>query len=764
MKDIEYEYRNCPIPGGGYVTGFLFGKVDKNAFYIRTDIGGTYRYNKETKRFESLIDYVNMNDLAPTYVAGICTDGRTLGSLYVACGLDGKRDGELLVSKDYGKSFLVENLPCKAHGNKNGRGTGKRLIFDEKKRELFFASYEDGLLSSKDEGKTWKKTSVCGENHLTFVFLLPDTDTLIVATSGIDTKLSEKRRGHSLYISYDRGNTFEKMEEPETGVIEGSRMSGLVGHRYAYDGKYFYVTANHTGERAYVVESGYSSDCGQVIGGMVLRYSFLESGKISKPSVISPNSDFKNQKYGYGGIGAAYSKEGMLALSTITRDEGDIVYRSTDFGENWEPVLEGLTVGDISFNTSYMKPCYNGGNSLIHWLTDIEFNPFDDNEVWFNTGTGVFKSENFTKVIPSFFDWSDGIEETVHLNVYAPTGSDVKVIDIVGDLGGFAFRDIDKPCDNSFADSEGNRYITCINADYPDMNPETVIVTPRGNWTGKTKGGLIISKDACRTFERLNLPYGLTEKLDRHFSDIERPNVNSGWVAISSDGENIVWSVADGIKLPMDMVVVSNDGGKTFKCVTFVSAFSDDKQIKVYADRVNKNLFFGFTEKGSIYVSKDGGRSFQRIVFDNPLEDVNFGLIDCANKTEIRGESGKEGVFYVASGYKGLWKLEYNLEEENMSVHRLSKAGDEVYRVGLGINKGSKDFFNDQKAVYMCAKIDGQLGFYRSFDDLDTIEHINNEDQMFGEINGLDADKREFGYFYIATGSRGILYGREKTD
>lgn len=24
MKNIEYEYRNLPIPGGGYVTGFLF--------------------------------------------------------------------------------------------------------------------------------------------------------------------------------------------------------------------------------------------------------------------------------------------------------------------------------------------------------------------------------------------------------------------------------------------------------------------------------------------------------------------------------------------------------------------------------------------------------------------------------------------------------------------------------------------------------------------------------------------------------------------
>lgn len=65
----------------------------------------------------------------------------------------------------------------------------------------------------------------------------------------------------------------------------------------------------------------------------------------------------------------------------------------------------------------------------------------------------------------------------------------VKVLDILGDLGGFAFEDPDTPCANSFADADGNRYITCINADFSDEHPEYVIVTPRGNWKGKSKGG-----------------------------------------------------------------------------------------------------------------------------------------------------------------------------------------------------------------------------------------------------------------------------------
>ena len=87
------------------------------------------------------------------------------------------------------------------------------------------------------------------------------------------------------------------------------------------------------------------------------------------------------------------------------------------------------------------------------------------------------------------------------------------------------------------------------------------------------------------------------------------------------------------------------------------------------------------------------------------------------------------------------------------------KEGESVFAMGLGLIRNGGDYFNENKAIYICGEIEGVYGFFRSVDDGKTWVKINNETQCFGDINSIDGDCRIYGRFYIATGSFGLKYG-----
>ena len=130
----------------------------------------------------------------------------------------------------------------------------------------------------------------------------------------------------------------------------------------------------------------------------------------------------------------------------------------------------------------------------------------------------------------------------------------------------------------------------------------------------------------------------------------------------------------------------------------------------------------------------------------------------------MRAETGKQGVFYMALGEYGLWKLEYDSDTDVIKTTRLSSEGDSVFRMGLGLISPESDYYKDNKAIYLSGIIDGKYGFYRTFDEGRSYERLNTDRQMYGEINSIDGDCRAFGRFYLATGSNGLKYGEPVRD
>ena len=110
--------------------------------------------------------------------------------------------------------------------------------------------------------------------------------------------------------------------------------------------------------------------------------------------------------------------------------------------------------------------------------------------------------------------------------------------------------------------------------------------------TAKTKGGLVRTCDNFKTFDRIGMPFGINAEIDKKLHEIENPNVNAGWVAVSPDGVNIVWSVADGIRLPVELVLVSNDGGHSFQKAGVFDLEGQPVEtgyLKVFSDRSRKD-------------------------------------------------------------------------------------------------------------------------------------------------------------------------------
>lgn len=845
MKHIAYEYKNCPIPGGGFVTGLLFAH-DRESMYARTDIGGLYRRDFETGRWIPLNDDVTSEQPAATYPLSIALDERHAEYLYAVCGTYREEHGYLMISHDRGESFLLKPLPCKVHGNTPGRSTGERLLCED--GTIYFASQTAGLWRSDDEGGHWRplfvRESVCEgsrpEQNLTFVW--KRDKHLIVGCNGAVNRISDEMRGAALYISRDAGEHFTAMPQPRSaGGFSG--IAGFVPQRCCYDGAYLYVTFLETEGRHYAGMDCYSFDTGACHDGRVWRYriadgeisaedvtpcgeavlteGFSESEKLALIGLVPPEKrqatkvqDFSEDVFAArktmgecarreggrllsGGISGIDCHDGLLLCSTGGFKGPDAVFASMDAGKHWLPVLCGLAIGSFCPEAvSYMKPEYNGGGAVIHWLSDIKINPHHPDEAYFTTGTGIFRCEGLDAVrqelagmqtekkrsrLLSCYPDCGGLEETVHLNVYSFPKGPVRVLDIVGDLGGFAFKDPAVQCENSFADEHGNRYITCLNADFPEQYPNMLVTGARGNWTGKTKGGALLSYDQGQHFVHLPYPEGISEKLDALVEGIKRPNVDAGYVAISADGTRVLWAVAERGGFASDCTVYMDITPQDM-CAWCSCNFYDLKKkplaqpvhIHPYADRINPKLMYAFGDGGRIFLSVDKGERFYETQPPAGFPKALFShwSVNC----QVTADYTEAGVLYLAVQGSGLYRLrlrenvlenmQQNVREnaqENMQrnvweLTCLTAPGDYARCVGLGCGFGKQK--NESKIIYIVGRIGGTYGFYRSLDDGQGWERVNNERQMFGEIRAVCGDRREAGVFYLASGSRGLLCGK----
>lgn len=738
----RYSYRHLPIGGGGYVTGFAFD--EDGMLFCRTDIGGCYSSQPPHDCWTALshnADHTTEWLCSPLAIT--CADRR----LYV---LFGNHSGSFLgISDDKGVSFSFHPVPAFVHGNCVGRSTGERIAVTG--NTIFIGTRGSGLLKADlcEAALRWEKVTLPAQ-PLSKLYIFKGIDaphfeinaaddiTFVHACGDIIIVGTAESCG--VFISFDCGKSFSRLPDqphPTDGAIP------FISQRCAVSNEYLFITYSASASDRESMWYSYACDGSRIFDGRVLRYR-IENCSCGFSADITP----PHRKVGFSGIDCTGGGD-VLMCSTVCGSP-DHVFLSRDGGDSWEEILTDTNRAVQTFRTPYMKHENNNGQSVIHWMSDLKLDPLSGC-VYVNTGTGVFRCRNPLAQPAVWEDFSDGIEETVHLGIYSPPSGVVRVLDVVGDLGGFAFTDINSECCFTFRDEEHNRYITAINADFAENKPSVAVISPRGNWIGTSKGGAAVSHDGGINWHQLSEPYGMHPRADRLLERIAQPNVNPGWVAVSCDGKNIIRQIADGRNLPADCAAVTGDCGASWQQIHFLApdgADLCDEQlcVKIFSDRCDPAVFYAFGNHGEVFLSCDCGQSFTLADVDGELPAIDFSSIEGHTAPDIRVSPFVRGEILLCFKHHGILRL--HLCGSSFRSERVIPAKLCSHALCGGYGKGGVIFF--------CGTYSGEYGFWRSFGD--GWIRINTDTQQFGQIRSICGDPRTYSRFYIATGSFGALY------
>jgi hypothetical protein len=722
-----YTWKSVQIVGGGFVDGFVFHPTAKDVLYARTDMGGAYRRNLQSKRWEPMLDWIPYADLNLMGVESIAVDPSDPDNVYLACGTytaPEVPDGAILRSSDQGRTFQRTNVPIKFGGNEAGRGNGERMAVDPNDgRILFLGTRHAGLWKSSDGAVTWTRVtsfpadvlkllpeeaklpawSGGGRSSIVFVVFDPTSGSKGKASQTLYAGVSVMGRP-GLYRSSDGGNTWK--------VVPGQPTRYRPNHAVlASDGNLFI---------------SYGTDPGpmQMVDGGVWKLD-TRTGTWTD---ITPDKPDAERKFGYAAVAVDAHNPKVLIASSFYRPKNEDIFRSTDGGASWRPVFGSGGVLDYSL-APYVK------DTPIHWLFDIEIDPSNSAHAMATTGYGgweTFDLTNLDKNLPTHWKvMSPGIEETVALALYSPNKG-AHVVTAVGDYSGFVHRDLDKPA--------------------PDGNPKPPFL---GN-THDVSGGSLVSNVMVRVGRARtgkNLGYSLDGgKTWREPEALPDPKASEGHIAVSSDGDTWVWAPRDQVP-----AVTKNKGASWQGCDGL------PKNTRVIADRLNPKRFYAMALfDGKFFESADGAAHFTErpLVLSDGLP--RRGGTGADNRSDRGDDRGGQDRLYATPGREGdLWLAAYHglyHAPDGKDFTRMP-AVEQIHAFGFG--KGAPGA--KAPALYLVGTVLGQRGFFRSTDVGATWLRINDDQHQWGLVLHITGDPKKFGRVYVGTHGRGTFYGDPRT-
>lgn len=701
---VPYKWANVKVGAGGYAPNIVFSLIERDLAYLRTDMGGTYRWDAALRKWVPLQDdnatssYMGIESIAP--------DPVDPDVVYMAAGMSAGQPAAIMRSGDRGATWRIVPVPFAMGGNEPGRGLGERLAVDPNDpRRLFFGSRHDGLWQSDDAGMTWTKVATFphpglgkparGTSHggVSFVAIDANSGRAGKGSRRIWVGIADPNLP-ALYRSEDGGTTWVPVATPK-----------LLAAKAAIDARG-------------ILWVGYSSGIGpsDARTGAVWRYEPGGAGRdVTPPAWLASGSEG-----GFLGVAVARSVDGIAAVTTIDRYRaGDSLWITRDDGRTWDDV-GGRSRRDVSA-TPFLG--HEGrGADFGHWISGLAIDPFDPARVAYTTGATVYSTDGLrSKGVVNWAPWTDGIEQTAIITLISPTRGP-RLVSGFGDLAGFVHDDLRTSPRPSFV----NPYLSNTNTlDYAGLAPNVIVRSGSLYADRPREASLALSNDGGRSWRPLQVPaVGQPPTRD----DL----IGEAAVTVSADGRTIVAATV----LPQ----VTRNEGRTWQPVRGLPG-----RTRAVADKVDPRTFYAVdVANGRLLVSRDAAASFEPV--------AGAGLPAELRPAGRQGREAQSALLVTPVRSRELW-----LQAGSALYHSVNGGGSFVRANGaLAVEL----FGLGKDAVFAVGTFGTTRGIWRSTDDGRSWVRIDDDAHRWGgRYRVISGDPQRTGRVYLGTDGRGLFYG-----
>ena len=719
----RYRWKNVVVGGGGFVPGVVFSPVEKGLAYLRSDMGGAYRWDSPTARWVPLQDsspvssYMGVESIAP--------DPIDADVVYAAVGMHRAGEAAILRSQDRGDTWTTTPVHFPMGGNEDGRGLGERLAVDPNdNRILYFGSRHDGLQRSTDKGASWRKVGafpVAGKGArvdqpthpgLSFVVLDPASGRRGEATRTLFVGVADDD-GQGLYRSDDAGRSWR--------LIPGAP-AGLSPVKAEIDARgVLYVTwCEGVGPNG-------------VTNGAVTRLETRGNGTLTDISPPRPDGD---RAGGFMGVALDRQAPGTVLVSTLNRwNPGDTLWRTTDDGRTWASIREQARRDVTATPFLYWG---NPESDFGWWIAALAIDPFDGSRAVYATGATIYATDDVKAPATLWTPWVEGIEQTAVITIASPAAGP-HLLSGFGDISGFAHESLDQSPVRQFTTPV---FANTNQIDWAGMAPNIVVRsgTPHEGVGSEGHDGSTIawSDDAGLSWKPLGRPRAASGVSPASPDNPRMDLYRDAPITVSADGSTFV--------LMTPQVVFSRDRGASWRPCAGLPPL-----LRPVADRKDPLLFYALDfHSGAWFVSVDGAESFASVP-SRGLPDVSADRPTWRELAfPLKAAPGSDGeVWFVSDA--GL----FNSRDGGQSFDRID-GGLSVEMLDFGMAQPGAAW----PTLFAIGTRGTVRGVFRSDDRGRSWTRVNDDGHEYGRrFRAIAGDPRIPGRVYVATDGRGIVYG-----